>query len=125
MILPSAANLREHWRERHRRIKAQRNAVALAMPVYLLHHERNWVSVLGKLLVTLTRVSPRELDDDNLQGAFKGIRDQVAAQLGLDDRDKRIGWHYAQAKPLKGAPPSVRIEVTMVDAHPEHEGVPF
>ncbi len=110
MALPSSANLRENWRARARRIKSQRAAVVLAMPVRKLTTARNWLTLLGKVVVTLTRISPRPLDDDNNVGAFKGVRDQVAAQLGVDDRDKRIAWAYRQERGKQ----AIRIEVQTV-----------
>lgn len=97
----SASNLREHWSARHRRIKAQRQATAYRTPPAL--------KALGPLLVvTLTRMSPRQLDDDNLRGALKGVRDQVACALGVDDRSKLVRWEYDQEK----GEPAVRVEVT-------------
>jgi hypothetical protein len=51
------------------------------------------------LTVTLTRHGKRLLDDDNLAGSFKAIRDEVAAQLGRDDNPKSgISWVYKQDK---------------------------
>jgi hypothetical protein len=88
--LPSAANLREHWTARHRRIKSQRVAVAWVI--------NNKPRPDLPCIVTLTRISPRKLDDDNLQGAFKGVRDEVADWLGVDDGDSRVTWLYAQRK---------------------------
>ena len=41
------------------------------------------------LVVTLTRVSPRALDSDNLAYAFKAVRDEVAAYFGVNDNDPR------------------------------------
>ena len=48
--------------------------------------------------VILTRVAPRELDGDNLQGSFKSIRDGVADYFGTDDRNPQIEWQYMQEK---------------------------
>jgi hypothetical protein len=65
-------------------------------------------SVELPVVVTLTRIG-RELDDDNLRGSLKGIRDQVADQLGVrSDRDPRITWRYAQ----QPGPSGVRIHIT-------------
>jgi len=121
MALPSAGNLHEHWRKRHQRIKAQRAATLLALRSHdsgtlgrgvitalrlrALADGRGWLVPLDGLTVTLTRVSPRKLDSDNLAFAFKGIRDEVAAYFGVDDADPRIVWMYAQAK----GPACVRI----------------
>jgi hypothetical protein len=106
----SLTNQREHWRSRSARAKSQRRAVAAAWPRGTWNTDQ--LPVGSVLVVTLTRISPRELDDDNLRGALKSVRDQVAACLYLDDRDKRFVWLYAQEKGATG----VRIEVTdMVD----------
>lgn len=49
--------------------------------------------------VLLTRVSPGNgLDDDNLRGSLKGIRDELAAWLGVDDRSPLVTWAYAQSR---------------------------
>lgn len=87
----SEANRRDHWSTRARRAKMQRWTVAAK-----LHGEK-----LPKLpvVVTLTRLAPRELDTDNLAGAMKAIRDGVADAYGLkSDRDARVTWRYAQER---------------------------
>jgi hypothetical protein len=50
----------------------------------------------ARVLVKLTRIGPNELDDDNLRGSLKAVRDELAAQLGVDDRDRRVRWAYDQ-----------------------------
>jgi hypothetical protein len=60
--------------------------------------------------VLLTRLSAGQLDDDNLRGALKGIRDGVADRLGVKDNDPRVTWNYAQAKAPRGTY-AVRIEI--------------
>lgn len=88
--IESALNLREHWRT-----KANRNSS---------HRAATWFALKAAgpfpvpCTVTLTRVAPRELDDDNLAGGFKSVRDGVADWLGVDDRDKRVKWVYAQRR---------------------------
>ncbi len=107
----SASNLREHWRARHERTKTQRRATAYRTPPEL--------KKLGPLLVvTMTRVSPRSLDDDNLRGALKGVRDQVACALGVDDRSRLVRWEYGQER----GEASVRVEVTALRAFGERVG---
>jgi hypothetical protein len=103
----SMSNARLHWARKARIVKNERKAVALLWP-----KDRK---VQLPCVVHLTRVSPRALDDDNLRGALKAVRDQVAAQIGVDDRDPRVTWTYAQAR---GAPKwhAVHIDV---------DGVPF
>ncbi len=112
MKLPSVANLREHWATKARRVKAQRNAVALAMKSerVLLGQLRAWLALGMAVRVVLSRVSPRELDDDNLVSAFKAVRDEVAKQLGVDDRSKQVQWQCIQA-PGVGLAPLVLVTI--------------
>lgn len=50
---------------------------------------------LVPLTVELTRVSFGKLDDDGLRLSMKGIRDEIAWQLGLkNDRDPLVKWDY-------------------------------
>lgn len=104
----SEANMREHHMARARRRKWQRNLIALAVRPRL-------AGMLDPLpcVVTMTRVAPRALDDDNLQTSFKAIRDEIAAQLGCDDRDPRVTWRYAQRRGAKGSY-SVELVITPV-----------
>ena len=90
MRLPSAANLREHWAAKHRRVKQERVTVGWLLRA----RPRPTLPVT----VTLTRIAPRAFDDDNLRGAFKGIRDEVARWLGVDDADPRVTWAYEQRR---------------------------
>lgn len=62
-------------------------------------------------VVILTRIAPRRFDGDGLAAAFKGVRDEIAKWLGVDDRDERIVWHYLQAKSLVPRAESIRITV--------------
>jgi hypothetical protein len=49
------------------------------------------------------------MDDDNLPGSLKAIRDEVASVLGVDDGDRaRIRFAYAQERGEWGV--RVRIE---------------
>ncbi len=51
------------------------------------------------VVVTITRVAPAELDDDNLASAAKAVRDGVADALGCDDGAKTwVAWRYEQRK---------------------------
>jgi hypothetical protein len=60
--------------------------------------------------VMLSRVAPRKLDDDNLRGALKAVRDGVADALGLDDRHPLIEWHYAQDR---AGPREIGVRITI------------
>lgn len=86
--LPSLANIRLNWRAFAVLKKSQKTATT--------------VCIVGKpippppLLITITRIGPRKLDDDNLASACKYIRDQIAATVGIDDGSDLYTWQYAQ-----------------------------
>jgi hypothetical protein len=92
----SESNSSEHWRLKHKRHSSQKTCVRMAF--------RQVKKIALPATVTLTRLSPRKLDDDNLVGAFKWIRDSVADCLipglaaGRSDCDPRIKWIYEQKK---------------------------
>jgi hypothetical protein len=50
------------------------------------------------LRVGIVACAPRQHDLDNLIAGYKGLRDRIAADLGLDDADNQIEWHYAQIR---------------------------
>lgn len=94
----SEANGRDHWRVKARRTKRHRMTARAMCPDAGL-----------PCTVRLVRLSTRTLDDDNLRGALKAIRDGVADRLGVDDRDPRVRWEYDQER---GTPVgAVRIEI--------------
>lgn len=80
-----------HWAALARRRKAERRWARVSTPACPL-----------PCTVTLTRHSAGVLDDDNLRGALKGVRDGVADALGVKDNDPRVEWRYAQAKAPRG-----------------------
>lgn len=43
-------------------------------------------------VVHLCRVSPRALDDDNLGGALKAVRDGIARAIGINDRSPLVRY---------------------------------
>lgn len=88
----SEANAREHWATKARRVKRQRAFIALVWAAQ--GHPRNRKPVS----VTLTRLAPRTLDSDNLAGAFKAVRDEVALLCGFDDADPACTWLYGQER---------------------------
>lgn len=97
-------NAREHPMARHRRVRKEREAVAWWLTQYRRHHGKPAVPCS----VLLTRVAPSSgLDDDNLVSSLKGVRDEIARWLGVDDRDRMtVRYRYAQCK----GPWGVRIE---------------
>ena len=82
--LISAANAREHWAKRAKRVKRERQAALIVQKHPL------------PCTVTITRHGKRLLDGDNLQSAGKGLRDGIAARLGVDDAYPRVTWKYDQ-----------------------------
>jgi len=100
MPLPSMANSRNHWKKKADQVAHQRNALCHAWVKAKLPRGHRPAKVL------LCRVSERELDDDNLQGALKHCRDQVAEMCGFNDRAKV--WEYDQDS---GEQTGVRVEV--------------
>lgn len=107
----SALNAREHWSARHRRVKRERQAVALYLRA---------LPALGPeqfARMTLTRIAPRLLDGhDNLASALKAAADEIAARLGCaSDRDARLTFAYDQRR---GRPREYAVQVTVaVERH--------
>lgn len=103
--LTGSLNSREHWAVRAKRVKRERAETAKA-----------WKALAGPVppgqrwIVTLTRISSRRVDSDNLAGRLKGVRDQVAAQLGIDDGSDSAEWHYEQRRSV-GAVHAVEVRV--------------
>ena len=99
--LSSSLNSRIHWSVRAKTAKAEREQAAL-MCRFKLTVPR------FPCVVRLTRVGPRKLDSDNVQGCFKATRDGIADWLQVNDGDESlVRWEYGQER---GAY-SVRVEV--------------
>jgi hypothetical protein len=97
--LGRGGNDRMHWRAKNRQKKAEQEAVFLFL---------RGSPPSPPLAVTLTRLAPSAgLDDDNLSGSCKAVRDQVAKWLGVDDKDPRVKYRYQQQR----APWGVRINI--------------
>lgn len=92
-------NAREHWRKRAARVKAERAATSLIVKAFPT-----------PCIVRLVRLSSALCDDDNLQGACKAIRDEIAKICGVDDGPRGpITWAYGQDKCKRGRE-GVRVE---------------
>jgi hypothetical protein len=100
----SGMNVREHFHVRSKRVRKEREAVAYFLGPKVRPHV--------PCTVTLTRVAPSAgLDDDNLASALKGVRDQVAQWLGIDDRRSlQVRYRYAQRNSGHRGPWAVEIE---------------
>lgn len=101
-------NAREHWRPKAKRVKAEREAVAWTLAAERIKPPPTPCAVV------LTRIAPSGgLDDDNLSGALKAARDEVAKWLGVDDRRiDLVRYLYAQERGRWG----VRIEFAKMPA---------
>lgn len=100
VVIESVANKREHWS-----VKAKRTAQHR-----LLGRSINPLGLTLPCTVWLTRIAPRQLDDDNLRSAFKALRDGIADRLGVKDNDPRVRWEYAQER---GKPKEYAARVTI------------
>lgn len=119
------SNQRGHWSARARRTKAARTTVGL---VVAAHIRAAGPGLRLPLVVTLTRIAPRNLDTDGVVSALKATRDGVADALGVDDGSDRVTWLYGQrrGKPgdvtiVRGYGVEVRIGTRPDDAEPERE----
>lgn len=84
-------NAREHWRVAAKRKAKERETVAWML--------RGAQKPPIPCSVRLTRVVPSGpgCDDDNLAGAMKSVRDEIANWLGIDDRhSKQVRYVYDQ-----------------------------
>lgn len=87
----SKTNQRVHWTKKARDAREQRITTHQAWRYGL----NGWCPDLP-CSVTLIRISPRKLDDDNLRGALKSVRDGIADCIGVDDASPKVKWQYGQ-----------------------------
>lgn len=98
----SVANLREPWQAKHRRSKEHREAARWA-----------FVGIkppLLPLVITITRVGGRKLDDDNLISGCKALRDGIADWLFIDDGSDKLTWRYEQRKEPNAAYAEITVK---------------
>lgn len=95
--LLSEGNKRDHWYKLHARNRRKDKwLTAYLMKVYP-------ISPNETCAITLTRIAPRKLDDDNWITSCKHFRDWIADRLipglkpGIADSDPRLSWKYYQA----------------------------
>ena len=100
-------NMHDSWVDKHARSTAHKRAIRAQW-----RETKSQVSLPCQVI--FTRLSPRELDDDNLPSAFKYIRDALSNLLipglapGRADNDKRIKWEYHQEISPKRA---IRVQI--------------
>lgn len=85
--------LKMHFRSRAKMTKMHR-----AYAKHALRAKAFPSSITLPVVVTMTRHSAGTLDDDNLHGALKAVRDGVSDWLHLDDADPRVTFVYEQAR---------------------------
>jgi hypothetical protein len=95
MKTDAGPNDRGHFMARARKVKEQRNTVSLFVRAAVHSPPEN-------IVATLTLICPNEVDDDNVKGRLKAVRDGVADALGINDRSKRYTWKYAQERCARG-----------------------
>jgi hypothetical protein len=77
------------------------------------------------VVIILTRISSRKLDDDNLPTAFKWIRDSIADYIipglkpGRADDNKGLTFVYRQEKG-KPKEQAIRIQIVPLESFQQH-----
>lgn len=105
----SAANLREHWAVRAKRVKQERMAATLAVRAAWRASGASLVYPIPVRLVRIVGPRGRTLDGDNLQSAMKAVRDSVADVLDVDDGNPhQATWEYSEER---GKDWGVRVEI--------------
>lgn len=123
----SEKNAREHWAPKAKRVKAQRIGASILTHALCGYADADRPTVrfvhVDPIEVTLTRISPRKLDDDNLQRSLSAIRDGVADAICKDcnDRDPRVTWRYGEEYGGVGVY-GVRVRIESVAADNGAEG---
>lgn len=106
----NASNVSEHHFAKARRVKKEREIVSLFM--------RQVKFPDPPMRITLIRVGGQQLDSDGLVRSCKAPRDQIAAEIGIDDKhDNLVKWEYEQrpgkSTGKKGVPMDISLEVTI------------
>ena len=82
--LDATPNARAHWTATATKRARERQVITRALA--------GITPPAGPWRVTITRIGPRPMDDDNRTAAAKGVRDAIAAWLGVDDGDSCVAW---------------------------------
>lgn len=98
---------KDNWRVKTTRIKQQRATTRMYFMAAINSSRISHPTTPGKMIgngaagriqVYLKRYGVGTLDDDNLASAFKAIRDELAAVIGVDDGNPIYKWNYSQVK---------------------------
>lgn len=116
--LPSTNDLLRQERRHRARVARRHRRLAMMILTRTAAPFARAMAAGRRITITLVRIGPGTLDDDNLSGACKAVRDGVADALGIDDDDPRVRWRYAQrksrARPI-GIPPEYGCEITLCE----------
>lgn len=108
----SEANLRQHYMERYRRSRMQRECTTIALIREMGTQGKDWKGKYQIRPIRLKGHGQRDFDSDNLWISFKAVRDATAQYLGIDDGDSRIEFlHPIQRKPEIGESCGVILEI--------------
>jgi len=99
---PNRTSGQGHWRYAYAAAKSARLQAYWATLAAVPAAWRLWLLEGEGLHVTITRIAPGSLDDDNLAGSCKGLRDGIADAFMVDDRDPRVTWSYLQERSGRG-----------------------
>lgn len=92
------SNAREHPMARHRRVRREREAVRLVWHSVSGRQVRQAAELCRPITVRIVRIGKKPMDGDGVVSSAKHIRDELAACIGVDDRDGAGGvwWEYTQ-----------------------------
>lgn len=99
----------QHWGKQANVTKKQRTYSAVVSSNHIV---ASGIETCKKYKIKLTRYGKRILDDDNLSGGFKHVRDGIADALGVDDGSGDIKFEYFQEKSNEY---KVKIEIEEVN----------
>ena len=99
--LDATPNARAHWTATAKKRARERQVITAALA--------RVTKPAGPWRVTITRVGPRPMDDDNRTASAKGCRDAIAAWLGVDDGDDSVRWEV-RGEVARGYAVRVQIE---------------
>lgn len=109
-------NTRGHWRTTEKRKNTEKQAVWWALYPYA---DRRAHGIRLPVVVTITRLAPGLLDDDNLPSATKYMRDEIARWYGVSDAPSSpITWVYHQRKTTVRDPVRYAVEITIESVTP-------
>lgn len=106
-------NARESWQVKAKRVKRERAATTNALRKALRVPRWRCSGVVRlPALVTLTRIGPKEPDDDAIAPALKAVRDAIASYLGVDDGCDYLCFRYM---PHEQGEFGVRVRIEPLD----------